>query len=69
MNVAGLRLALSQLPNDMLIGAEDHNGLVCEIQFAGIITSKKSIHYFLIRAESGLYLDSDDPELYTSLEG
>jgi hypothetical protein len=57
MTVAELRKCLEDVPGEMLVGAEDADGMVCEIQSAGITSDEFSgTQFFHIHPNGGYYL-------------
>lgn len=65
MTVGELKKRIGDLPDEMLVGAEDSNGVTCEIQFAGVVSDDWSgIQHLLIRANGGyrLFAARDDAE-------
>lgn len=56
MTVKELIAALTDCPEDMLIGAQDQNDETCEVQFAGVISDQMGRQYFMIRANGGYTL-------------
>jgi hypothetical protein len=55
MTVNDLRRALVGLPGTLLIGAEDQDGTLCEVQIAQVLSCSAG-QYFLLRANGGFPL-------------
>jgi hypothetical protein len=57
VTVDELRNIMSQVDGNLLVVAEDADGCVCEIQFAGVTSDDLGRgQFFFIRANGGFYL-------------
>jgi hypothetical protein len=60
MTVGELRDLIKDVPDELLVGTDDADGIVCEIQFAGITSDySTSQQYFLIHPNGGYPIFQD----------